>query len=245
VRRSTQQTPHRPVVWVVGASRGIGKAISTELASAGCTLCLSGRNRQTLASVAKEIAGTGGMASVHPCDLSRSASVSRAAASILRRYGRIDVLVNNGGITVFKSFAATTMTEFDGIIATNLRGPVACIKAVLPGMVKRRDGLIINILSTAAVKTFTGSSAYTATKAAMLGLSNVLREELRASHVRVVNVLPGATETEMWSAASRRRHGRKMMRARSVAETVLAVFQLPADVVVEEILLRPVHGDVG
>jgi short-subunit dehydrogenase len=245
MRRAPHRVPERPVVWIVGASRGIGQAIATEFASAGCTVCLSGRDRRALASVAESIANTGGRASLHPLDLMKEASVARAARSILRRYGRVDVLINNGGITVFKSFASTSMAEFNRIIDTNLRGPIACTKAVLPGMLKRRRGLIINILSTAAVKTFTGSSAYTATKSAMLGLSNVLREELRASHVKVVNVLPGATETAMWSLASRKRHGRNMMTARSVAECVLALFQLPEDVVAEELLLRPLAGDVG
>jgi short-subunit dehydrogenase len=112
-------------------------------------------------------------------------------------------------------------------------------------MMKRRHGMIINILSTAAVKIFADSSAYTATKAGMLGLSNVLREELRASRIKVVNVLPGATDTDMWSPTSRKQHGRKMMKARSVAESVLALFLLPQDVVAEEILIRPLDGDVG
>ncbi len=235
----------RPVVWVVGASRGIGREIAREFAAAGCEVCLSSRNSGELLAASREIARLGGRASSFPCDLLKIPSVRRAAAAIVRKFDHVDVLVNNGGITVFKSFAGTSMRELDAIVHTNLIGPAACIKAVLPHMMRRRSGCIINVLSTAAVKIFTGSSAYTASKAGLYGLSNVLREELRPRNIRVLNVLPGATATDMWGSASRRRHGSRMMRPRSVAEAVVAAYELPPDVVAEEILMRPIGGDIG
>jgi short-subunit dehydrogenase len=157
----------------------------------------------------------------------------------------VDVLVNSAGITVFKTFLNTTPDEFRDILATNLYGPIVCTKAVLPTMVKRRRGWIFNILSNAAIKTFEGSAAYTAAKAGMHGLGRVLREELRASNVKVINVIPGATDTEMWSPRDRGKHGHRMMKAKSVAETVLSVFHMPDDIVVDEIVLRPMMGDIS
>jgi len=235
---------HRPVVWVTGASKGIGRAIARAFASIGCHVCVSGRSPSLLKSVVREITTDGGIATAIECDISRPASIITAGKRIRDRVGEVDVVVNNAGVTVFKKFLATTMDEFDTIIATNLRGHIACIKTVLPSMIRRRNGWIINILSTASVYTFEGSAAYTATKAGLLALSKVLREEVRRSNVRVVNVLPGPTNTEMWSKESRRKFSSRMMSAKSVAEAVLAAYQMPDDVVVEEMLIRPIQGDI-
>jgi short-subunit dehydrogenase len=236
---------HRPVVWVVGASRGIGREIAKQFASIGCEVCLSARDARGLRSAVREIADLGGRASAYPCDVGRPARVISTARRIRRDHGEIEVLVNCAGITVFKSFLKTSLTEFNAIIDTNLRGMIACLKAVLPAMVKRRNGWIFNILSNAAVKTFEGSAAYTATKAGMLGLGRVLREEMRPSHVKIVNVLPGATETTMWSPSQLRKFSHRMMRAKSVAEAVLSVYRMPDDLVVDELIVRPIMGDLG
>ncbi|HEV8539272.1 MAG TPA: SDR family oxidoreductase [Bacteroidota bacterium] len=236
---------HRPVVWVVGASRGIGREIARQFAFIGCDVCLSARSRKDLKAAVGEIASLGGRAYSFPCDITRQRSILSTARQIRKRFGDVDVLVNSAGITVFKTFLNTTPDEFRDILATNLYGPIVCTKAVLPTMVKRRRGWIFNILSNAAIKTFEGSAAYTAAKAGMHGLGRVLREELRASNVKVINVIPGATDTEMWSPRDRGKHGHRMMKAKSVAETVLSVFHMPDDIVVDEIVLRPMMGDIS
>lgn len=207
-------------------------------------MCLSARSTRQLKDAAKRIIDVGGRAYPFPCDLSSSSAIDRTVKIIQKQIGEIDVLVNNGGITVFKSFLNTSMEEFDDILATNLRGHVACIKAVLPSMVKRKQGWIFNIISTAAIKTFKDSAAYTATKAGMLGFARVLRDEVGANNVKVVNFLPGPTETAMWSRADRRKFSRRMMSAKSVAEAILAVYRMPNDIVIEEIVLRPMLGDI-
>jgi short-subunit dehydrogenase len=235
---------HRPVVWVAGASRGIGREIAKQFASIGCTVCLSSRTTRDLRSAVREIAESGGRAQSYPCDISRDAAVVRTAARIRSDHGDIEVLVVCAGVTVFKTFLNTSLNEFDAIIATNLRGQIACIKAVLPSMAKRKKGWIFNILSNAAIKTFEGSAAYTATKAGMLGLGRVLREELRPHRIKVVNVLPGATETHMWSAGMRKQHSHRMMKAKSVGEAVLSVYRMPGDLVVDELVIRPLEGDI-
>lgn len=233
------------VVWVVGATRGIGREIAKQFASIGCIVCISGRSRRQLRSLVREITSLGGRAHDFPLDITHSVDILKVAIGIQKRIGEIDVLVNNAGVTVFKSFVNTTLEDFDEIIDTNLHGQIVCMKAVIPSMVKRRTGCIMNILSNAAIKTFEGSSAYSATKAGMLALSRVVREEMRKYNVRVISVLPGATETGMWSASDRARHGKKMMRARSVAEAVLDVYQMPEDLVVDEIVVRPMGGDIA
>lgn len=233
-----------PVAWVVGATSGIGREAARAFASVGCAVAVSGRRTALLGKVCREIVSRGGNAMSVPCDVSDAADVRRAAAAVRRMAGPVDILVNSAGITVFKSFSGTSVREFSDIVSTNLLGPVLCLKAVLPDMLRRRRGWVFNVLSTAAVRTFEGSAAYTATKAGMLGLGRVVREELRNSGVRVVNVMPGATETAMWSRGDRRRFGRKMMSPRSVAEALLSVYLMPEDALVEELVLRPVTGDI-
>jgi len=237
--------PPPPVVWVVGASSGIGREIARAFAAIGARVCVSGRRKPFLLKLVAEIERQGGRAAAVPCDVAHPVMVAAAWKRVRRIYGPVDVLVNNAGVTVFKTFSSTTLGEFDDIIATNLLGPIACIKAVLPDMMKRKRGSVFNIISNAAVKTFEGSSAYTATKAGMLGLGRVLREEMKENNVRVHNVLPGATETAMWSPSSRKKHASRMMSPAGVAAAVVGAYLLPADVVVDEMVVRPVRGDIG
>ena len=234
----------RPVVWVVGASRGIGAEIALQFASIGCIVCCSGRSLTGLRAVKKRILSFGGEAELFPCDITRPGSIKNAFSRIVSRYKKIDILINNAGITVFKDFFHTSLEEFDAILDTNLRGPVLCTKAVLPQMIKRNRGWIVNILSNAAIKAFEDSAAYTASKAGLLGFSRVLREEMRQNNIKVISIIPGATETEMWSAGARKKYRKRMMSAKGVAETVLSVYLTPPDVVVDEILLRPIQGDI-
>lgn len=234
----------RPVVWVTGASRGIGREIARQFASTGCAVAISGRSQSQLRSVEKEITSLGGRAKKYPCDVTDQRSVDSTAARIIRDLGAIDILINNAGITSFLSFQKTTIPHFDRVLSAGLRGPALVIKSVYPFMMKRKSGWIVNILSTAALRTFANSSAYSAAKAGLRALGDTLREESRIYNIRVTNVYPGPTNTEMWSAKDRRKYGSRMMSANSVAEAILGLYQMPPDVVVEEIVLRPIQGDI-
>jgi short-subunit dehydrogenase len=163
---------------------------------------------------------------------------------IVRKWGSIDVLVNNAAVTYFKPFAQTTTREFDLLMATNLRGVFLCVKSVLPGMVKRKKGTIVNIVSVSATTTFLNSSAYSASKAGVLALSRCLRAEVRKKGIRVIDVLPGAVETEMWDRKARKKYGRRMMQPADVAGVVVSLFRQPGRVLTEEIVIRPLEGDL-
>lgn len=244
-KRSTTAPSHRSVIWVTGASRGIGREIAAAFASLGCDVALSSREGKALRKAVKSIRELGGRAYSFPCDVKDERGVFRVAQAIASALGPVDVLVNNAGITAFKPFLKTPVGEFRDIIATNLLGPVLCTKAVLPSMVKRkRGGWIFNILSNAALRTFEDSTAYTAAKAGLLALGKVLREELRGDSIRVVGVLPGPVETAMWSRRERLKFSSRMMKPRSVAKAVLAVYRMPEDTVVDQIVLRPMKGDI-
>ncbi len=234
----------RPVVWVVGASRGIGKEIGKQFASIGCEVCLSSRSVKGLKLVAKEIETLGGKASIIPCDITKIKEIQSAAKNILKKFGRIDILINNAGITSFKNTADESLKAIEAIIETNLKGPIACITTVLPGMMAQKSGWIINILSTVAVKTFKGAGAYTAAKEGLYGFSKVLREEMREHNIKVMNILPGATVTEMWHPKLRDKYRHRMMTPGDVAEAVLSAYRMPQTVVVEDMMLRPILGDL-
>ena len=233
-----------PIVWVTGASRGIGAAIASAFAAIGAHVVLSGRDTRKLEGNAQRITRAGQRASFVKCDVTSVASVTRAYKSIVRQYHVVDVLVNNAGVTCYNSFEKTAVRDFDIVLATNLRGTFLCTKSVLPAMVKRRSGVIINIVSVAATTTFENSSAYAAAKAGMLAMSRGLRLEVRKKSVRVIDILPGAVETEMWHNAVRKKHREKMMQPEDVADVVVSAFLRPQRVLAEEIVIRPLEGDL-
>ncbi|MEK7264018.1 MAG: SDR family oxidoreductase [Bacteroidota bacterium] len=234
----------RPVVWITGASRGIGKEIAMQFASIGCKVALSSRSEKELLKVEKEILQLGGIAQSFPCDVIDTKSIVRTYNKIHHNFGDVDVLINNAGVTAFKTIESTTEKVFDTIINVNLRAMFICIKSVLPSMKKKNSGFIFNILSVAAKKAFVKSGVYAASKAGGMMLAEVLREEVREHHIRVINVFPGATATAMWNEKSKEKYSHRMMSPRSVAESVLQAYRSPSDLVCEEIILRPPLGDV-
>ncbi|HTR80999.1 MAG TPA: SDR family oxidoreductase [Bacteroidota bacterium] len=233
-----------PIVWVTGASRGIGLAIAKEFSRTGACVILSGRNIAALRRNVTAIERSGGCATAVRCDISSERSVSRAYALIRRKHAGVDVLVNNAGVTYFKNFSSTTVKDLDHVIATNLRGMFLCTKAVLPAMLRKRHGFIITIGSVSATTTFVNASAYSASKAGMLAMSRVLRAEVRKKGIRVIDVLPGAVDTEMWGRSERKKFSKRMMQPKDIADVVVSLFKQPTRVLTEEIVIRPVEGDL-
>ncbi len=239
-----RKTGVAPLVWVTGSSKGIGEAIARAFAGIGARVILSGRDRKKLADVRRLIVKSYGWGEIIPCDIASEKSVERAHATIVKKFGAVDVLVNNAGVTYFTSFEKTTMKQFDQIIGTNLRGTFLCTKAVLPSMLRRRAGWIFTINSVSAITTFFDSSAYAASKAGMLAMTRGLRAEVRKKGVKVIDILPGAVETEMWDKSERKKSGNKMMKPDDVASVVVSLYCQPERALTEEIVLRPPEGDL-
>ena len=230
------------IAWITGAGKGIGRAIALRLASAGYTVMTSGRDPGPLRMVADHIVASGGQAAPVLCDVTDESSVQAAHAFIAESHGPVDVLVNNAGATVFKSVLATTIEDFDLVTSANLRGPFLCTRAVLPSMLERKHGAIVMINSMAALQVFRDSSVYAATKAGLKALTDCLRLETRSEAVRVIGVYPGATDTDIWPEAIRKKYSAAMMTPADVAEQVHHALSMPSHMLVEDIVVQPIGG---
>lgn len=232
------------VIWITGASTGIGREIAMEFSKAGHIIVATARRKSRLVNLVSEIKFAGREASAFVCNVSSERSVQITAKRIREKYGKIDCLVNNAGVTVFKSFTDTKVYEFDYVMETNLRGAFLCMKSVLPQMIKNKRGHIINIVSVAANTVYEDSSIYSASKAGLLALTNSVRKETRRYNIKISNILPGATETAMWDSKTRAKYKNRMLSASDVAKTAIQIFEQPKKVLVEDITIRPIKGDI-
>jgi NAD(P)-dependent dehydrogenase (short-subunit alcohol dehydrogenase family) len=230
------------VAVVTGAGRGIGRAVATTLARAGAAVALAARSAAELESVAREVRATGGRALVVATDVRQEAAVETLARQTLAEWGRVDVLVNAAGLATFAPVTDSKLDDWDQILAVNLRGAVLCCRAVLPTMIARRRGTIINVGSVVTSRTLTGSAAYTASKYGLLGFSRVLAEEMRAHGVRVGVLSAGATDTPLWDAMPGAPARERMLRADQVAEAALLMASLGPNATLEELTLLPAGG---
>lgn len=234
----------KPVILVTGASQGIGEAIAHVFAKEvpGAQLALVARNAKNLGAVARACAKLGATVEVFPCDVADAADVTAMAAAVAKRFGEVDVLINNAGQFMSSPFTETSVADFDRMIAANLRSVFLVSRAFVPGMVKRGRGDVFNMGSVAGLVPFVGDAGYCAAKFGVSGLSKVMRAELKDKGVRVCCVYPGATASPSWkdSGVSETR----MMPAEDVARAFLDIYRLSRSTVVEEIILRPQLGDL-
>lgn len=192
------------VVVVTGANRGLGKAIAEVFVWEGAITVLLGRSEDALLDVKKEFEASGGRVDISVCDLSIDEKVYAAVDEILEKYGRIDALVNNAGIETDLPFVEMPMNMFDEMMRFNFRQLAVMTKAVLPSMIKRKCGSIVNIASAAGERGLPESTAYSASKAAVINFSQTLGEEMRANNIRVNCLNPGLLDTELfWQSATK------------------------------------------
>lgn len=184
-------------VVVTGASSGIGKATAIELAHRGANVVLAARRAELLERVAEECRKLGVEARSVVTDVTKAEDCARLAA------GHVDVLVNNAGFAIFDSIAEAKPGELQEMMNTNYFGAVHCTQAVLPQMLARGEGAIVNVASIAGIMGFARMGGYCATKFALIGMTEALRDEVAGRGVRVALVCPGTTETEFFVKAER------------------------------------------
>ncbi|MFD8207113.1 SDR family oxidoreductase [Streptomyces sp. NPDC059695] len=229
------------VIVITGASSGIGAATARLMSGLGHPLLLLARRVDRLEQL--DLPDT----MCRRVDVTDRAAVEQAVHEAEERYGPVEALVNNAGAMLLGRIVDQPVDEWDRMIDLNIKGVLYCTRAVLPGMVARGSGTVINVSSVAGRKTFPNHTAYVATKFAVHALSENLREEVSVKGVRVVTIAPGAVETELLSHTSDEQIKRDYeawktsaggaLAPEVVAEAIVYAYRQPPNVTVREIVI--------
>jgi 3-oxoacyl-[acyl-carrier protein] reductase len=225
------------VALVTGASRGIGLAIARSLAGMGAKLGLCARESKRLEGVAREFEREGIAVLAVPADVTRPADIAALVQAIERTLGPIEILVNNAGIGYFGPVQEASEVNWDAVLDTNLKAVFLLSKAVAPGMIQRRAGYIVNIVSLAGKNAFAGGGIYCASKWGLLGLTECMAEDLRPHGIRVSAVCPGTVATDFSPHTGKDLS--KMLRPQDVAYAVEMILAQAPQSFISEVLLRP------
>jgi NAD(P)-dependent dehydrogenase (short-subunit alcohol dehydrogenase family) len=231
----------RKVAVITGGSSGIGLSLAAAFRDAGYQVVITSRNRERLDHAIKKLASGAGKLEAVVCDVRDPAAVDNLFTELRTRYRRIDVLINNAGVAHALSPVEKLDSEtWNEVIATNLTGTFLVTRAALPMM--ESGSTIVNNLSIAAVEIFEGMSAYNASKAGAMAFTRVLRQELRQKGIRVLALMPGAVDTDIWQQFWADAPRGKMISPESVAQAVLHAVSAPANTTIEEIRIGPSVG---
>lgn len=212
---------------VTGAGKGIGKAIALALAKEGVNVILVARTQEEIDSVAAKVRSLRVKALAITADVADINSVNAVVEKALAEFGTIDILINNAGIAAFGKFLELEPTEWEHIIQVNLMGTYYVTRAVLPNMIERQTGDIVNISSTAGLSGNATASAYSASKFAVLGLTESLMQEVRKHNIRVTALTPSTVATDMAKELKLTDgNPEKVMQAEDMAELIIAQLKL-------------------
>lgn len=223
---------------ITGASRGIGRAIASKLAGAGTTLLLHGRDEKALAATCRLCQELNADTIALRYDLSDAAQLDRMLGHVEAE--PLDALINNAGIALVKPFESITRQEWEKVFAVNVTAAFLLTQKVTAQM--QPGGSIVNILSIAAHTGFANWSGYCMTKFALEGFAQAVREELRPRGIRVINVYPAATNTDIWDAVEGNWPREKMLLPAEIGDAVAYALSRPVGVVVENIDLLNLTG---
>jgi 3-oxoacyl-[acyl-carrier protein] reductase len=214
---------------ITGGSRGLGKATAIAFAKEGFDIAITGRNEKILKETVSELETFGIRAIYSAFDVSNYQDVKSGIKSIVNTLGSVDILVNNAGIAAFGSFNEMDVTQWSKIIQTNLMGMYYVTKEVLPYLISQNEGDIINISSTAGLNGNANTSAYSASKFAVIGMSESLMKEVRKHNIRVCTLTPSTIATDMsinLGIANRESHD-SVLQPEDFAELIMASIKLP------------------
>ncbi|MFM8952607.1 MAG: 3-oxoacyl-[acyl-carrier-protein] reductase [Planctomycetaceae bacterium] len=217
------------VAIVTGASQGLGRAIAEALAASGATVALVARSVTKLADVAAAIRAAGGKAEEFPCDVTKGEDIQRVVDAVIEKLGRLDVLVNNAGVTRDTLLPRMSDEEWDEVLTTNLRAPFLFMRAASRPMMQQRYGRIINVSSVSGMIGNPGQANYSSSKAGLIGLTKTVAKELAGRKITVNAVSPGFIASDMTAAlgplvldeVKKRVPAKRLGEAWEIAEAVL------------------------
>lgn len=211
---------------ITGGSRGIGRATALALAKEGVKLGLIARSEESFERVRKELTELGATFVTIPADVSNEVEIQTAIKEIENKLGGIDILINNAAVRAYGSFLDITTEDWKKVIDTNIMGIVYATKAVLQGMIERNHGDIVNISSMSGVNGTEGTSAYSASKFAVIGLSESLMQEVRRHNIRVTVLNPSRVDTESTLGQGKQGDPTKFTQAEDLAEYMTSLLKL-------------------
>jgi 3-oxoacyl-[acyl-carrier protein] reductase len=229
------------VALITGAGRGLGRQIALAFAGAGADIVGSARTKAQVEDTAKEIKALGRRALSIVTDVTQEDQVRAMADQALKEFGRVDILVNNAGMSRYGSFVEQKAADWRAMIETNLMGTLFCTHAILPSMLERGQGLIINISSVAGIHGLPNEAVYCASKHGVKGFTDALAIELKDRGIRVCGIYPGGMDTPFWDIQTYHGDRSKIMDPAEVAKMVLAVATQPPGTLVREVILFPTN----
>ncbi|TVQ29907.1 MAG: SDR family oxidoreductase [Phycisphaeraceae bacterium] len=237
------------VAIVTGASSGIGAATAVELGKRGVRVACAARRRDRLEELVGRIVGEGGAALAVECDVADRGSVEALVDRTLETWGRVDTIVNNAGVMPLSMMVDGRVEDWERMVDVNIKGVLYGVAAVLPSMLERGSGHIVNVSSIAGRRVFNGGAVYCGTKFAVHAITEGLRQELASKNIRVTCIAPGLVGTELQHGIpveELRENVLKRMRenppltSEDVAAAIVYAMEAPANVGVNEVVLRPV-----
>jgi len=239
------------IVVITGASSGLGEATARRLSAEGAAVVLGARRTERIQALADELKSLGGQAIALPTDVTQSDQVNALVATAVQTYGRIDVMLNNAGLMPHSPLERLKIDDWNRTIDVNMKGVLYGIAAALPHMKQQKSGHIINVSSVAGHKVRPGSAVYAATKAAVLVISEGLRQEVKPYNIRTTVISPGAVATELPDSVTEpdiaenvRKLYKMAIPADSFARAVVFAMSQPDDVDINEILFRPTSQEL-
>jgi NADP-dependent 3-hydroxy acid dehydrogenase YdfG len=239
------------VIVITGASSGLGEATARYLSAEGATVVLGARRVDRIESLAKELSDRGGKALALTTDVTHHEQVKNLVDAAVQTYGRIDIMLNNAGLMPHSPLERLKIDDWDRTIDVNLKGVLYGIAAALPHMKQQKGGHIINVSSVAGHKVNPGGAVYSATKHAVLALSEGLRMEVKPYNIRTTVISPGAVATELPNSITeadiaqgvQKFYGAFAIPPESFARAVFFAMSQPEEMDVNEILFRPTRQE--
>ena len=231
----------KPIAIITGASTGIGRSLAVKLSDQYFVYLIS-RNKKKLDGTKELIIAKNNNCKIIVSDISKTESINDIYSQIEHKE-KIELLINNAGIGVFKNITDTTIKDWDDTLNTNLRGSFLMTKMVIDDLKSKKNGKIVFISSVAGLQPYKNSTAYVASKYGVRGLASSLREELREYGIKVITIFPGAVNTSIWDDKNMEELREDMMRTDDLTKTICHAINAPNNCVTEEITIRRTSGD--